>query len=91
MADIFDIEDFKPHISGDAKCLSCGHAWVIVAPVGTTEFECPECETMKGVSVGMTCPEVVRQCECGNHHFYVEPNNIVMCSRCGIQQDVSED
>lgn len=28
----------NPHLAGTAKCLSCGHEWAAVAPVGTYEL-----------------------------------------------------
>lgn len=84
MAEIHNIHDYKPHIEGKAKCLSCDHEWVFCAPVGTVELECPECKTLKGVSVGCASPEIVLACDyCDNQHFYIQPDLIAICARCG--------
>lgn len=86
MAEVIDITSKLPHLSGNALCLTCGHKWVAVAPIGTTEFECPECGTFKGVTCGLTCPDTILECECGNQHFYIDPDS-PLCSRCGVRVD----
>ena len=44
-------------LSGDARCIACGHEWVAVVPVGTMELECIECKTMLGMFVWPTAPK----------------------------------
>lgn len=82
MGDVIDITAQRPHISGPAVCLQCGYTWSAVALVGTTELQCPECKAFKGAFEGFTIPEKVRICECGNEHFYLEPEG-AMCALCG--------
>jgi phage FluMu protein Com len=93
MTNIIDFKakqiEYDAHLSGDARCLCCGHEWVAAAPVGVTELECPECRTMKGVYIGMTAPEVVFECTCGNQHFFIDPDG-VMCAICGNRPNLDE-
>jgi len=35
-----------PHLVHEAVCFYCTKMWVAVAPVGTTELECPQCGKM---------------------------------------------
>lgn len=35
-----------PHFVHEAVCFYCTKMWVAVAPVGTTELECPQCGKM---------------------------------------------
>jgi len=82
---VTNILDKNPHLAGEAKCLTCDHEWAAVAPIGTVELECPECKTWKGVFCGMTAPNTVWECNCGNQHFYIDETG-PMCSRCGVRQ-----
>lgn len=86
MGEVFDITQNLPHISGEVVCLECRHEWMGVAPIGTTELECSECGTLKGAWKYMAAPEVVFECNCGNQHFYIDPEG-VMCARCGSRQE----
>jgi hypothetical protein len=86
MGDIVDLAERRPHIAGAAKCLTCGHEWAAVAEIGTVELCCPICNTWKGVFTGMTAPETVWECNCGNQHFYIDPDG-PMCSRCGLRHE----
>lgn len=88
MTNVISLDEYKPHISGEATCLTCGHEWMAVAPIGTVELECSECHTFKGVFVGMTAPDTVWECNCGNQHFYIDPDG-AMCAKCGTRQDGS--
>jgi len=85
MSDVVNILKNSPHLSGNAKCLTCNHEWVAVSPTGTVEMECPKCGTWKGVYVGMTAPDTVWQCDCGNQHYYIDDESAT-CSRCGLRQ-----
>ena len=87
MSNVVHLSEYKPHICGEAKCLACGHKWHAVAPIGTTELDCPECETWKGVFCGFTAPETIWECNCGNQHFYIDPIG-AMCAKCGTRQAI---
>lgn len=87
MSNVVNLINHQPHISGNALCLTCGNKWVAVAPIGTVELECSECHTFKGVFEGMTCPDTVFECDCGNQHWYIDPTS-AMCSRCGLRRDL---
>lgn len=90
MGKVVNLIDRQPHITGNALCLTCGNKWVAVAPIGTVELECSECSechTFKGVFEGMTCPNTLYECVCGNHHFYIDPTG-PMCSRCGLRHEL---
>ena len=82
MSNVVSFDDYKPHLSGQAMCLQCKYRWVSVAPVGTVELECPECHTWKGSFEGLTSPDEVWQCDCGNQHFYLS-NAGACCAKCG--------
>jgi hypothetical protein len=85
MTNVISLDEARPHMTGNAMCLQCGEKWVAVAPIGTVELECPECQTWKGVFEGMTAPDTVWQCDCGNQHFYIDDNG-AMCAKCGVRQ-----
>lgn len=80
------IHEFKPkdpHLSGEAHCIYCDHKWTAVAPVGTTQLECPECRTLKGVFTYPCEPEGERwECQCGCQLFWITPT-YSMCYNCG--------
>jgi len=86
MGDVVEIGKKKsdPHLSGEARCIACGHEWVAIAPTGGTELECPECRAMLGMFIWPTTPksEMVWTCDCGCQLFYiVDTGN--QCYRCG--------
>lgn len=70
MNNVINFNDKKPHLYGTAICLHCNHTWEAVAPIGATEYECPECGLFKGVPQGLCISEVIAQCNCGCQHFY---------------------
>lgn len=86
MGEIINLNERRPHISGNALCLGCGEIWVAVAPIGTVELKCPKCSTWKGVFEGMTAPDTVWTCDCGNQHFYIDEIG-AMCAKCGLRQE----
>lgn len=91
MGDVVEISDYKPHASGESKCLACGYKWVAVAPVGVVELKCPECETMRGVWSQPLVPDAyVWYChECGNDiHFATK--DYLCCARCGSRTEYEE-
>lgn len=62
-------------VSGPARCTSCKHEWVAVAPFDERleALECPGCGLNKGLYVNHFAPigETVWQCSCGCQLFYV--------------------
>ena len=74
------------HLAGKAVCLHCQHTWEAVAPVGTTELECPSCSLLKGVFRAVCCPELRWQCDCGCSHFFVTTTECICC-HCGEAQN----
>lgn len=90
MAEIIDFarakEDREPHASGLARCLECGHEWHAIAPVGTTQLECSECKTMKGIFTLPFAPNEYLLCACGSDLFYVTRNG-VFCPKCGEEDE----
>lgn len=84
----FKKPEYDPHGSGEAFCLQCHHEWIAVVPVGTTQLECPECHTMKGLLKFAYSPsddQLVRECNCGNQYFWITPDGH-MCPNCGTYQ-----
>lgn len=79
-----------PHMEGEAVCLACRNAWQAVAPVGTTELECPECRLPRGVWHHGLAPEddtLIWMCNnCGGDLFYLGEVR-TMCATCGLPQD----
>lgn len=72
----------EPHLSGPAMCLCCRHKWRAVAPVGTTEFECPSCGTHKGVfETTVVVGKMVFECNCGCDLFRISPDG-PYCVNC---------
>jgi len=77
-------EKTETHLTGEARCVACGHNWVAAAPVGVMELECPGCQSMLGMFIWPTSPksEKVWTCDCGCQLFYiVDVGN--QCYRCG--------
>lgn len=75
----------SPHREGNARCLSCKHQWVAVAPAGTTTLECPSCATFQGVYLGVAQTENAQwQCACGEFVFFIDAHG-PYCAHCGIR------
>ncbi len=91
MTDIVNINDHRtnPHMTGEARCVGCGHAWEAIAPIGTTELECPECGCIKGLFQHACRPDRGEcfMCSCGCFDFMmrtnVEKETYAMCINCG--------
>jgi rubredoxin len=91
-------EEKNPHMTGDARCLVCGHEWVAVAPIGTLWLECPKCTAHMGRFMGpVHRPEraggqfICGICAtCGNDLFYVTPEHIY-CPVCGEEVDFRDE
>ena len=68
---------------GPAFCINCKHEWVATAPTGMTVFECPSCQRVTGHFKFEFAPaedQLVRECTCGNHLFYLTPEG--HCPHC---------
>ncbi len=91
MAEIVDLADRRadrtPHLSGEARCMLCGHEWQAVAPVGVPWLECPACRYMKGhFKYAVQRSGVEWTCQCGNDLFRVTPDGYY-CPGCGAWQN----
>ncbi len=76
-------EERQPHMSGEAACLVCKHKWAAVAPVGTHEFECPQCGSFKGYMVNpVVRGSEVFECFCGCDVFRISPELGPYCVNC---------
>lgn len=92
MSDIINLDDHRPHRSGQAKCTNCKHVWAAVSPVGCDDLECPECGLCRGVWYGNHLyPQGTHivTCSCGNTFFEVSPEQ-VLCINCGNKIDRDE-
>lgn len=77
------------HLAGPVRCLGCRHEWTAVAPIGTTQLECPECGCERGVWIFPFGVEVGKPrwvCNCGNEHFFLTERHAI-CAGCGIVSD----
>ena len=96
MSEVIDFEHARkkrePHVSGALYCMACDHEWTAVWPQGTTEFQCPECKSMRGRNKFDVSPgdgAIVWQCtSCTNQLFNLLPDRI-HCPGCGNQWDYS--
>lgn len=78
-----------PHLTGDALCVGCNHTWKHTAPIGTTEFTCPECKTERGMFTYMALPqqgEPIFHCNCGGIAFAMRQDG-ALCMRCGVTHE----
>jgi len=97
MTDIIDFSRAKkerePHVSGHLYCRGCNHEWVAVWEQGTTEFECPECKSMRGRSKFDVAPAPETQVwgctHCDNQLFNLLKDR-VHCPGCGQQWDYGD-
>ena len=81
------IDDFRPHLSGIARCLNCKHEHVAVAPVGTLWMECPECGLLRAIFKNAIQRDGVHwNCGCGYDLFHITPDGIY-CPNCGEWQN----
>lgn len=78
-----------PHVTGRARCLTCKHEWVEVAPVGNTIFACSECGH-DGAMLGVVLVDPVYLCGCGCDLFRFSPSG-AYCIHCGTEPNVKED
>lgn len=85
MNNVIPLEEYRPHLSGQAKCLHCKHEWLAVSPVGVyAGLECPECHLVKGIRAGLVYPsEMMFTCFCGCYVFSICRDRGPMCLNCG--------
>lgn len=92
MADVIDFgsakQEREPHLSGPCRCLSCGHQWTGVAPIGKPAgLECPSCHLHRGAYDTFIGADQGREryvclhCECDV--FSIVPNG-GLCAGCGF-------
>lgn len=80
-------ETTEASVSGTCFCIACQFEWFYELPSGVTEFECPNCKTMKG-RMKYEClrfEEAHFTCNCGNQYFLITPERIY-CPNCGLDQ-----
>jgi DNA-directed RNA polymerase subunit RPC12/RpoP len=78
----------QPHKAGMARCLNCKHEWAAVAPIGTTDLECPNCATYQGMFKGIMSTEFPQwQCVCGEWMFFIDMHGCY-CAHCGERPDL---
>lgn len=82
----------EPHLSGEAVCIGCRHAWEATAPVGTDNLECPSCGSMKGLfryPVSADVGDSLFVCQCGCEAltaYYRKGQFRIQCMNCGTHQ-----
>lgn len=77
-------EERTPHMSGAAACMVCYHSWVAVVPVGTHEFECPKCHSLKGYYINPVVAGSERwMCDCDCSVFHISRELGPYCVNCG--------
>jgi len=93
---ILNIQEYKPHLSGEIKCMNCGHKWIGVSPLlerGEIDYlECPNCHFMKGYYNYPIEPkdgEIIFKCPCGGECFTLMVNG-ARCMQCGCTTELSE-
>lgn len=45
-----------PWCTGNAECLTCGHEWLAVWPLGANDLECPNCGESDTVRESLPAP-----------------------------------
>lgn len=92
MSNVVQLDDFRPHSVGPARCLNCRHEWIATTPQGMRSFECPACELSRGVWRGVATPHegshVMTCIECEEQMFWILGDGQAMCVNCGTYQAV---
>lgn len=82
-AEVIQLDEMRPHSSGEVLCLACANEWVAVTPVGTVWLDCPACKLTRGrYKYAHTREGAHWQCKCGNDLFSVMEQGIY-CPNCG--------
>lgn len=81
-------EKLGDHSAGWVQCFGCQHKWLATSPVGTYQYECPECGTFKGRGMYecIRVDELHLVCECGNAFFSITHDGFY-CPNCGVGVD----
>jgi hypothetical protein len=87
MSNVVELAAYKPHTSGQCRCVECQYTWVGVVPVGVRYFECPKCDAFKGIRDGFVDPPGERAAcvKCENQLFFIGRTN-EMCAVCGDER-----
>ena len=87
---VLKLDDYRPHLCGQVKCVFCGHEWSGVCPIDPDGnvpcLECPECGLRQGFYMHPILPgpgETTYVCNCGGEVFTVSETG-VRCIRCGL-------
>ena len=90
---LIELNAHRPHLSGEIKCIICGHSWAGVIPLDQCGnvpcFECPECGLHQGFFVYPILPnegDIIFKCACSGELFTIYDNG-ARCIRCGLLHD----
>lgn len=94
-AEVLSLDQYRPHMTGQARCTACGHDFVAVAPVGETWFECPKRGTERALLRYPVLDEPAwpneYQCNCGCSVFAIRSDSSgdvrIACLSCGVTQN----
>jgi len=93
MNNIINISDYKPHASGECKCMACGHEWSSTIPLPIKcDLECPKCRLPRGTTkypLGLSEGSLIFRCNCGCENFAVAIGKI-MCISCGTTTNLED-
>ena len=81
-------DNAKPHVAGQARCISCGREWAAVTQSVQEWLECPNCRRNLGRLINHV-EETGKPhwtCGCGNDLFFIQPERIY-CPVCGATQE----
>lgn len=85
-AELIQLDNFRPHLQGKARCLACKHEWHAVTPIGVVWLECPSCTLERGRFVAQAEIHAPHwHCNCGNDLFQII-ERIIYCPNCGADQ-----
>ncbi len=87
VSNVVSLAEHRPHITGEARCLSCKHAWQAVAPIGTSWMDCPKCEHHTATWYAKTMKDGEHlECNCGCIVFHISDIYQIYCAFCGLHQ-----
>lgn len=87
---VINIDEHRPHLCGEIKCVICGHKWIGTCPINPDGsvpcMECPECGLFQGFYIYPVLPgegDEIYTCNCGGEFFTITKRG-ARCIRCGI-------
>lgn len=87
MGAVLDFYKNQPHLAGEIKCMACNAVWYGVSVVGHVDgLQCPNCQTNRGIysqPITVNEEQIAWHCNCNGQLFYLFPNGITMCCKCG--------